>query len=675
MSATAAVSPLPDDLFSPVNCRSGVWEHFRRSRSRSDVVFCIVANCKPKKREVKRLPGNTTNMTRHLAKNHPALVSSKPSSSSSGIQSVRAMLTAQSVASGAKTCSPEKKAEFNESVVRLIIGNCLSFNVVDSAEFINSLHLISGLSYIPPSRNALAGMVDSLYSSMVDVLLADLADNCINITTDAATLNGGGSYITVTAHYLTAGFVMRDVTLMVAEMTESHTGEYVSDLLDQVVEKFRLEKRVFAAVSDNGANFVKGVRINKHVQEQWRCMIHTMQLSLHNAVDEFEELHSLCREVQALVSRVRNSHILTDELLSIQVEQAAEALTSLSSPLPAPSPPPSSSSSSSSSSLPSARPRGPLRLIADAPTRFNSFCLVFTRLLDVKAAVVKLCADNPSQLAQHSLTTDQWMMVSEVLEILRPVKDACDILEGTLTPSISFVLPLICQLLVVLQRTAVQDAATPLRKQMAQFVAGNVYDRLKEALLSETTQVGMMLDPRVRTKTIPYLDKAVAQTTLRDTYRRFGQSLNEMSGRELVIERRSPVMREAKEEVEVEVSGEKKEEVRPAKRVKCLMELSEEVAPLPRSEMDSYLLESGIDINECPLTWWRERKSLYPTLFEMARVYLAIPASSAASERVFSAGKLILDHKRRRLTPDRVSRLMFLKKNLSVYDAMKNKTM
>jgi hypothetical protein len=688
------------------------------------VVFCTVARCRPSKRKVKRVGSSTSNLKRHIEDHHPSLLPPPHDSTPKLTQSVRTLLINQADISGVRPCSPKKKTKFNQSILRLIISNCLSFNVVDSPEFIHSLHLISGGSYIPASRNTLVPMIDSLYHSMVDVLLADLNNNSVSITTDAATLNGGASYITVTAHYITEDFVMRDVVLMVAQMTESHTGEYVSELLDRVVESFRLENRVFAAVSDNGANFVKGIRINKNVGEQWRCMMHTLQLSLHDAVAEFDELHALCRDVQGLVSRIRNTHLLTEELLNLQVEEAAVLLvpaSGSSSPLSAPplpvtpvrpassplspfySVPPfssspsssfsfsssSSSSPSSSSSSPSSSlftsspsfetscsaPRRPLRLLTDAPTRFNSFCLVFTRLLEVKAAVIKLCADHPAQLGQLALSTDQWLLVSEVLLVLTPVKEVCDALEATLTPSLSFLVPLLCRLLVTLQTTAVQDNATPLRRQVANFVAGNIYTRVHEAMESETAQVGMMLDPRVRTRKLPQFDKKVVVTALRDAYRRFGEALGEMRGACVRLRRPVPVNQDSKEEREEKEEKEEADvrvEEPPPKRVRGLMDWEEEAQPAPVSELEAYLNEPGIDHKHCPLKWWREKRSVYPTLFEMARVYLAIPASSAASERVFSAAKLILDHKRRSLTPDRVSRLIFLKKNLPLFDQLKS---
>ena len=55
----------------------------------------------------------------------------------------------------------------------------------------------------------------------------------------------------------------------------------------------------------------------------------------------------------------------------------------------------------------------------------------------------------------------------------------------------------------------------------------------------------------------------------------------------------------------------------------------------------------------------------------MARKYLAVPASSAASERVFSAGPLVVKDNRSRLDPVRVGRLIFMKKNRRLYKELK----
>ncbi|MBW0476058.1 hypothetical protein O181_015773 [Austropuccinia psidii MF-1] len=46
------------------------------------------------------------------------------------------------------------------------------------------------------------------------------------------------------------------------------------------------------------------------------------------------------------------------------------------------------------------------------------------------------------------------------------------------------------------------------------------------------------------------------------------------------------------------------------------------------------------------LVFWRSQGKLFPTLGVMAQNYLAIPATSAPSERVFAGGRIILSYQR-----------------------------
>ena len=67
-----------------------------------------------------------------------------------------------------------------------------------------------------------------------------------------------------------------------------------------------------------------------------------------------------------------------------------------------------------------------------------------------------------------------------------------------------------------------------------------------------------------------------------------------------------------------------------------------------------------------PLTYWRERRmsGKYPLLSRLAQVYLAIPASSVYSERLFSEAGNIYEAKRSRLLPTRSEQMLFLHHNL-----------
>jgi hAT family C-terminal dimerisation region/Domain of unknown function (DUF4413) len=71
-------------------------------------------------------------------------------------------------------------------------------------------------------------------------------------------------------------------------------------------------------------------------------------------------------------------------------------------------------------------------------------------------------------------------------------------------------------------------------------------------------------------------------------------------------------------------------------------------------ELTGYLAEPVIDDKADVLGWWRENAGRYPVLARIARDYLAIPASSASSERAFSGGADLVVKKRGSLNGDTI---------------------
>jgi hypothetical protein len=64
-----------------------------------------------------------------------------------------------------------------------------------------------------------------------------------------------------------------------------------------------------------------------------------------------------------------------------------------------------------------------------------------------------------------------------------------------------------------------------------------------------------------------------------------------------------------------------------------------------------------------PLKWWSVSGSKYLLVADLARIFLAIPATSAPSERIWSRAARILSLRRARLNDKLVSRMMFVKEN------------
>jgi len=76
------------------------------------------------------------------------------------------------------------------------------------------------------------------------------------------------------------------------------------------------------------------------------------------------------------------------------------------------------------------------------------------------------------------------------------------------------------------------------------------------------------------------------------------------------------------------------------------------------AELRQFLQEKRVARSECPLEWWKQNSWRFKTLSRLAKLHLAIPAASAASERVFSVAGLTVNRLRCALSTEHVNMLV-----------------
>lgn len=94
-----------------------------------------------------------------------------------------------------------------------------------------------------------------------------------------------------------------------------------------------------------------------------------------------------------------------------------------------------------------------------------------------------------------------------------------------------------------------------------------------------------------------------------------------------------------------------------------LFSIFDQNQPKASNEVEEYLKEDKISHNQCPFNWWLNKKDKYPILAKMARIHLAIPATSTPSERLFSDAGNLLSAKRTKINSELFKSIMFLKRN------------
>jgi hAT family C-terminal dimerisation region len=82
-------------------------------------------------------------------------------------------------------------------------------------------------------------------------------------------------------------------------------------------------------------------------------------------------------------------------------------------------------------------------------------------------------------------------------------------------------------------------------------------------------------------------------------------------------------------------------------------------------ELDDYIDLPCEPQDNNPFQWWATNQKKFPNIADVARAHLGIPATSVASERVFSKCGLVCSDRRASLKPQHVEHLVFLSHNLA----------
>ena len=80
---------------------------------------------------------------------------------------------------------------------------------------------------------------------------------------------------------------------------------------------------------------------------------------------------------------------------------------------------------------------------------------------------------------------------------------------------------------------------------------------------------------------------------------------------------------------------------------------------------DKFCAESTVAEGTNSFKWWAMNKTRYPNVAVVARQYLAIPATSVASERLFSKCGLVCSDRRAALNPQHLKQPVVLSQNLN----------
>lgn len=645
----ASLLPAPN-ITTPANKRSAVWQFFgyKDGDATKEIVTCKLCYW-----TVCYKTQTTTNMAAHMKRKHSTewekSTSVSPTAKAAKLTKVKCATDTQLTTSGqmrlignsASIKMPShssKSIAITQSIGRFIASDLRPYSVVENAGFRGLLNVLEPRYQIPSRNHFTSVVIPSIHKSLQSQVESYLHDNPgTSLTTDGWTSVANDNYVTFTAHLVDKDWVARSFILSTVAC-ESHTAVQLQSELEQILTKWNLVSKgpwAPAVTTDNASNVTLSIRLADLFNV--RCLAHTINLAVQKVL-KLDCVNKALSRVRAIVRHFHRSPKATARLRGKQKDIAG---------LPA------------------------HKLILDVTTRWNSVYDMLERFIEQQAPIVAALVD----LECHDLVAhfSKFGELEAIKTFLHPMKIITTALSSESSPTCGMLLPTVSKLrkiclhdetdsaIITAMKAAMvgdlegrytdEDVVDFLRicqifdprfrslKELSEFAQNRAYDNVQEmvAKLINTADVD--------------IDTADSNKPTADTIT--GTDDDDNDGKATTSNGKSLTAMEIFFEDDCDDANENPEE-------KEVANIRERIA----TEIGGYKFEAQIAKTQNPLDWWKDNEFKYPLLAKSAKRFLAVQATSVASERVFSAAGSIVTAKRSVIDPLHLDELLFIKKNL-----------
>lgn len=240
----------------------------------------------------------------------------------------------------------------------------------------------------------------------------------------------------------------------------NHTAANIADSLKSVFDEWDVFAKVVTIVTDNDVTMKKACELLKI--KNLPCVAHTINILIQDILKSLSimPLISKCKQI---VSFFKSSTIATEKLKKAQgVDQ----------------------------------PHG---LIQEVPTRWNSSYFMLRRIIDIdeEISATLLCCPR----APNPINADEILVLKELVAILVPFYEATLQVSANKTPTVSLVIPLLCELDQKICRLKLNTKSEP-----AMSVIGIIQNRLPTRFshyeTRTVTRIATALDPKLKKRWI-----------------------------------------------------------------------------------------------------------------------------------------------------------------------------
>lgn len=557
--------------------------------------------------------------------------------------------------------------EIMERLGRLMVEYGLPFAILDDPN-LEELIKRRPSTYKKVSRDQMKRFFHQKVQDVQQIIKEEIDTAAsVSLINDGWTSEAENSYYCEILQYLDRDMNIRTPTIQFSNMDCPHTGKNIKTVLEQGLANVGIgTDRVQAYVSDNAADVQCAGRLMGMGPEKDRdnrilpCSAHTVNLSAHAATQKklivaekkvVSKVQRIVKKTRKIASHFHVSRNDKEQLKNIQFRLIEDEKRRAAST--------SESTSGSCSSSAGAKTSESIRkeykekkrvikvLKRFCPARWVSLYNTWESILYNKAALQVFASNNLS--SKYRLSADEWIILELLTPLLKEVADMLTAVQSSTEPTLPLVIPFI---------NLIRDVFGKFKKDNIDQSNNHFSEYVKEVISEFHQQFMKDFDARwqefdkslyLSTLLDPTLKGNLTEAEhhyLRDEYIKLKQTLPDIASD----------YRPSRPQISLRdrLSGKSKS-----------TQLETE------SEIDQYLQLPHVQGTVNCLQWWKDHQDKYPVLFQLARRYLAIPASSVSAERSFSIAKHLVNSTNSQLTKEVANNIVYLALNIQYWEIKK----
>lgn len=518
---------------------------------------------------------------------------------------------------GARYLKPAKtdQERFERHVAYFIAMTCSPYAIVENVGFKKLMKFALPNYHLPCRTTFSNSRIPALYARTKQTIRDRLkAADFVALSTDGWTALNRSQFICVTCAFVDTDWVLRTVTLACRELNTSHTALNISECIKNIIAEYDIDlAKVTAITTDRAANMIAAVKLLRmnHVA----CFAHALNTIVHKMLDN--------KYIKPALDKAKKTYnIMAHSPLATRLLAECQR----------------------TSSLPEKK------MPSSCVTRWWSEMAQMKFMMDNQVALFSFLTTYADGVhAEYQLDVIATARMKIVYSLLEKFEVIATALGSEQESTSSLILPMLKMVRVILtnkepenehDRRRTSDLAIILfRKDL--LVLANELDAIYETESSHL-EVANYLDPRVLSTSISSAEPVIRLD---------------------VADNESSVLPSAAQIPRCSDGSAVSKLQKMLEKMNGVQSSSEVPVESLSTEMMQFRSQPPLGLEADPLSWWAGRQGLFPQLAAVAKKYLCVPATSVASERVFSASSMVLTKFRSSLTDEHVDELVFLMKN------------